>query len=306
MIEPGARRSLGRKPRPGESLVYAFLIFCAGISIFTTIGIIASLVKDAWPFFERANILEFLTGSVWEPVHEPPFVGIWPLLASTIITSLIAMVVAIPLGLAVAIYLSEYAKPRVREVLKPILEVLAGIPTVVYGYFALSSVTPALRGIFGAENLQIYNMLSPGLVMGILILPYISSMCEDALSSVPKSLKEASFAMGATKLETAIQVILPSAISGVAAAFIIGLSRAIGETMIVALAAGAGPKLTLNPLEGAETITGHIVRISKGDIERDPFVYTSIFALGLVLFLVTLGLNILSRRVIKKYREVYE
>ncbi|MDP2791452.1 MAG: phosphate ABC transporter permease subunit PstC, partial [Rectinemataceae bacterium] len=206
----------------------------------------------------------------------------------------------------VAIYLAEYASPKVRDVLKPILEVLAGIPTVVYGYFALTTVTPLIRGILGQENVEVYNTLSAGLVMGILILPLIASMCEDALSAVPGSLREASFAMGATKLETSIKIVVPSAFSGLAAAFILGLSRAVGETMIVALAAGAGPNLTLNPLRSAETMTGHIVRISGGDLSYDSIDYRSLFAIALLLFLVTLGLNILSRKIIRRYREVYE
>ncbi|MFH2113689.1 MAG: phosphate ABC transporter permease subunit PstC, partial [Spirochaetota bacterium] len=216
------------------------------------------------------------------------------------------MAVALPLGLGVAIYLAEYASERIRETLKPILEVLAGVPTVVYGYLALTVVTPFLRDLFGRDTVEVYNTLSAGLVMGILILPLVSSMCEDALSSVPRSLREAAYAMGATKLETSVRIIVPAAFSGIAAAFILGLSRAVGETMIVALAAGAGPNLTLNPFKAAETMTGHIVRISGGDISYDSVDYRSLFAIAMVLFLATLLLNMLSRRIVKKYREVYE
>ena len=232
--------------------------------------------------------------------------GVLPLLNSTIMTSTIAMIVATPLGIFVAIFLSEYATERVRSFLKPILEILAGIPTVVYGYFALTFMTPLLRFFFGKDTVEIYNTASAGIVMGILILPLVTSMVEDALSSVPDSLREGAYGLGATKLETSVHVVLPAAFSGIAAAFIVGLSRAIGETMIVALAAGAGPNFTFNPFKAAETMTGYIVRISGGDIGYDTMDYNSIFALGLLLFLFTLTLNIISRIVVKRYEEVYE
>jgi phosphate transport system permease protein len=221
-------------------------------------------------------------------------------------TSAIALLVAMPLGLCAAIYLSEYASPRARGTLKPILEVLAGVPTVVYGYFALTFMTPLLRTLFGAGTVEIYNTASAGLVMGLMILPLISSMSEDALSAVPRSLREASYALGATRLETAVQAVVPAAISGVIAAFIIGMARAVGETMIVAIAAGAGPNLTLNPFKAAETMTGNIARISGGDVSYDSLDYNSIFAIGLVLFLITFALNFVSRRVAGRFREVYE
>ena len=218
----------------------------------------------------------------------------------------IGVLTAVPLGLATAIYLSEYASPRVRSTLKPILEVLAGVPTVVYGYFALTFVTPLLRTIFGADVVNIYNMASGGLVIGILILPFISTISEDALRAVPRSLREAAYGLGATRLETALRVIVPAAFSGIAAAVIVGASRAIGETMIVALATGAGPNFTFNPFDSAETMTGHIVRISGGDLAFDTLDYNSIFAIGLMLFLMTLALNIISQQVVRKFREVYE
>jgi phosphate transport system permease protein len=221
-------------------------------------------------------------------------------------TSLIAMLVAGPLGLAVAIYLSEYAAPRTRRLLKPILELLAGVPTIVYGYFALSFMTPLLRSIFGQNIVQVYNTGSAGIVMGILILPLIASMTEDALTAVPRSLREAGYGMGGTRLEVALQIVVPAALSGLAAALILGISRAIGETMIVAVAAGAGPNFTLNPFVGAETITGHIVRISGGDMSYDSVDYNSIFFLGLLLFVITLSLNIVSQRIVRRFREVYE
>ncbi|HNS38156.1 MAG TPA: phosphate ABC transporter permease subunit PstC, partial [Anaerolineaceae bacterium] len=250
------------------------------------------------------NLWEFFTGTKWQP--QALQFGILPLVSSTLMTTLIAMLIAVPLGLCVAIYLSEYAAPRTRKLLKPILEVLAGIPTVVYGYFALTFMTPLLRGIFGRDVVDIYNTASAGLVMGILILPLISSMSEDALSAVPSALREAAYGLGATKLEIAIQVVLPAAISGLVAAFIIGISRAVGETMIVALAAGAGPNLTINPFKGAETMTGHIVRISGGDLSYDSIDYNSLFAIGMLLFFITLALNIISQRIVRRFREVYE
>jgi phosphate transport system permease protein len=222
------------------------------------------------------------------------------------LTTTIAMLIAIPLGMAVAVYLSEYASRKVRNFLKPILEVLAGIPTIVYGYFALTFMTPILREIFGRDTVQIYNTASAGLVMGILILPLITSMTEDALSAVPRSLREAAYGLGATKLEVAVQIVVPAALSGIAAAIIVGISRAIGETMIVAVTAGAGPNFTLNPFEGAETITGHIVRISGGDLSYDSVDYNSLFALGLFLFFVTLTLNMISQAIVRRFREVYE
>ena len=252
----------------------------------------------------RVSLVEFFTGTKWNP--QIGQFGIWPLVTATLMTSLFAMIVALPLGLCAAIYLSEYASPRARGILKPVLEILSGIPTVVYGYFALTFMTQLLRKIFGMETVQIYNTASAGIVIGILILPLVSSMSEDALSAVPRSLREAAYAMGATKWETAIKVVVPAALSGITAAFIVSISRAIGETMIVAIAAGAGPNFTFNPFESAETMTGHIVRISGGDISYDSIDYNSIFAIGLLLFLITLSLNIISQRVVRKFREVYE
>jgi phosphate transport system permease protein len=214
--------------------------------------------------------------------------------------------VALPLGLSVAIYLSEYASLRLRSLIKPMLEVLAGVPTVVYGYFALTFMTPLLRQILGRDVVQIYNTASAGIVIGILILPLVSSMSEDALSAVPGSLRQAAYALGATRLETAVRVVVPAAFSGITAAFIVAISRAIGETMIVAIAAGAGPAFTFNPFQAAETMTGHIVRISGGDLSYDSIDYNSIFAIGLVLFAMTLSLNIISQRIVRRFREVYE
>ena len=280
------------------------MFFAASISIFTTLGIVASLGVEAFAFFKVVSLVEFFTDTVWQPAIER--FGILPLLTATLATSFWAMLLALPLGLLVAIYLSEYAPRRVRNILKPVLELLAGIPTVVYGYFALNTVTPLIRNLFGQQRVDVYNTLSAGLVMGILILPLIASMCEDALSSVPRSLKEGAYAMGANKLEVSLTIVVPAAFSGIAAAFILGLSRAMGETMIVAMAAGAGPNLTLNPFKSAETMMGHIVRISGGDLSYDSMDYQSLFAIALVLFIVTLGLNMLSARIVRRFREVYE
>ena len=298
--------NLRRKTRLGETIIQALLFFSGFFSIFTTLGIVYELGKEALLFFQmpEVNLLATLTTTEWKP-HIGKF-GIWPLLNSTLMTTAIAMAIAIPLGMSVAIYLSEYAKPKVRSLLKPILEVLAGIPTIVYGYFALTFMTPLLREIFGRDVVQIYNTGSAGLVMGLLILPLITSMTEDALSAVPRSLREAAYGVGATKLEVALQIVVPAALSGIAAAIIVGLSRAIGETMIVAVAAGAGPNFTFSPFVGAETITGHIVRISGGDLSYDSIDYNSIFALGLFLFFITLVLNIISQAIVRRFREVYE
>jgi phosphate transport system permease protein len=300
------RTSLQRKSRFGETIIQGLLFFSGFLSVFTTIGIVYELGKEALLFFRNpaVDLWVFFTGKEWQPTIEQ--FGVLPLVTATLTTTTYAMLIAIPLGLAVAIYLSEYATPRVRSTLKPILEVLAGIPTIVYGYFALTFMTPLLRQIFGADVVDIYNTGSAGLVMGILILPLITSMTEDSLSAVPRSLREASYGLGATKFETAVQVVLPAALSGVTAAIIVGISRAIGETMIVALAAGAGPNFTFNPFESAETMTGHIVRISGGDLSYDSIDYDSIFAIGLLLFFMTLTLNIISQIIVRRFREVYE
>ncbi|MFN8566011.1 MAG: phosphate ABC transporter permease subunit PstC [Kouleothrix sp.] len=264
------------------------------------------LLNEAIAFFAlpEVRLVDFFSTAKWQPsIGE---FGILPLLSATLMTSLIAMVVAIPLGLGAALYLSEYASPQVRGRLKPVLEVLAGVPTVVYGYFALTFMTPLLRLLFGSNTVQVYNTASAGLVMGIMILPLIASMSEDALTAVPKALREGAYGLGATRFETAARVVLPAALSGIVAAGIVGISRAVGETMIVALAAGAGPNLTLNPFEAAETMTGYIARISGGDVSYGSIDYESIFAVGLMLFVITLLFNLISGYVVRRFREVYE
>jgi len=297
---------LKRRARPLEFLVQGFLFFCGVLSIFTTLGIVYVLGRESALFFTNpeVNVVEFFTTFKWQP--EIGHFGVWPLVNATLMTSFIAMLVSGPLGLSAAIYLSEYATPRLRSLLKPTLEVLAGIPTVVYGYFALTFMTPLLRAVLGVDTVQVYNMAAAGIVMGIMIMPLVTSMSEDALSAVPRSLREASYGLGATRLETAVQVVVPAALSGIMAAFIIGISRAIGETMIVAIAAGAGPNLTFDPFKAAETITGHIARISGGDISYASIQYESIFALGLVLFAVTLVLNLISKAVVNRFRQAYQ
>jgi phosphate transport system permease protein len=301
-----AELDLRTRVRISESIIQGVLFICGVLSVFTTIGIVYVLLREAWLFFATPEVTftEFFTGLRWTP--EIGAFGMWPLVTATLLTSTIGMLVAIPLGLAAAIYLAEYASDRVRSIVKPILEILAGVPTVVYGYFALGFITPQLRSLFGADTVNVYNMAAAGLAMGILILPLIASLSEDALSAVPRSLRDASYGLGATRFETATRVVIPAAASGLMAAFLIGVSRAVGETMIVALAAGAGPNLTLNPFNSAETITGHIARISGGDLSYGTIQYDSIFALGLLLFVITLTLNIVSRRIVARFREVYE
>lgn len=297
---------LNKRPRVGENIIQFLLLMCGAISILTTVGIIFVLGNEALGFFrnDAVHLSDFLTKTVWQPAIGE--FGILPLVSATLMTTMFAMMVAVPLGLFSAIYLSEYASPRRRAILKPILEVLAGVPTVVYGFFALTFMTPLLRAIFGSDTVDFYNTASAGLVMGFMITPIISSMSEDALSAVPRSLREGAYGLGATRLEVATRVIVPAAFSGIVAAIIVGVSRAVGETMIVAIAAGAGPKLTANPFQGAETMTGHIARISGGDISYGSIDYTSLYAIGLTLFLITLTLNIISQRVVRRFREVYE
>ena len=296
---------LKKKTRPGEATIQALLFFAGVLSIFITLAIVYELGKEAMLFFADPDVTfaKFFGTTRWQP--GVGLFGIWPLVTSTLITSIIAMFVSLPLGLAAALFLSEYASLRARSTLKPILEILAGIPTVVYGYFALLFMTPLLQKIFG-DGVEVYNMASAGIVMGIMILPLISSMSEDALSAVPRALREGAYAMGATKFETSLQVVLPAALSGIGAALIIGISRAVGETMIVAIAAGSGPNFTFDPFKAAETMTGNIARISGGDLSYNSLDYNSLFAIALMLFLVTLVLNLVSQWVVNRFRERYE
>ncbi|WP_352428959.1 phosphate ABC transporter permease subunit PstC [Thermoflexus sp.] len=287
----------------GELAIQALLFFAAMVSVFTTLGIVAVLLIEALPFFRQVSLIAFLTDTQWTPLFAQKRFGILPLLAGTFLTSAVALALAMPVGLLSAIYLSEYAPPRLRAILKPALEVLAGIPTVVYGYFALLFVTPLLQRVI--PGLETFNALSAGLTMGVMILPLISSLSEDALYAVPPSLREAAYALGATRLEVALRVVVPAALSGIVAAFILAASRAIGETMIVTIAAGQRPTLTLDPRRAIETMTAYIVQVSLGDTPHGTLEFRTIFAVGLVLFLLTLVLNGIAMRIIERYREVY-
>ena len=284
--------------------VIEFILMLAALSaVATTISIVAILLYESMAFFEHVSLWEFLTDTQWTPLFEDAHYGILPLVSGTLTTSAVALAVAVPIGTVGAIYLSEFASHKTREIVKPILELLVGVPTVVFGYFALLFVTPLLQKIF--PELPGFNMLGPGIVMGIMIIPYISSVAEDAMRAVPMSMREGSYAMGATRFQTAVRVVTPAAISGIIAAYILGISRAVGETMVVALAAGQQPNLTFNPMESAATITAYIVQVAMGDLPHDSIGYQSIFAAGLVLMFMTLIFNILGHLVRKKFRESY-
>lgn len=311
------REQLRKKRRPLETGVVAFLFIAGAISIAITIGILYELGKESLLFFqdEAVSFWGFISGTVWQP--QAGTFGIWALVLGTFLITVIAMVVAVPIGLAAAIYLSEYASARVRGFFKPVLEILVGIPTVVFGFFAITFMTPILRSIFGTSVVNFFNVLSAGTVVGILIVPLISSLAEDAMSAVPDSLRQAAYGLGASKLEVSLRIVVPAAISGIAAGIVIAMSRAVGETMVVTLAAGASPRnfeigsdplfgYILNPFEGAQTMTGYIAITASGDISYNTIDYNSIFALGLTLFVMTLGLNSLSRRIVKRFRQEYE
>jgi phosphate transport system permease protein len=287
-----------------ERLVGRLLLAFSAVSILTTIGIVVVLVREAFAFFQEVSPIEFLTSTKWTPLFTPKHFGVLPLLAGSVLIALGAAIVALPLGLASAIYLSEYAPQRVRAIIKPVLEILAGIPTVVYGYFALMFVTPLLKAIW--PQTDIFNAASAALVMGVMIIPMVSSLSEDALSAVPRVLREGAYALGATKFEVATRTVVPAALSGILASFILAISRAIGETMIVTIAAGATPNLTLNPLRSMQTMTAYIAQVSQGEAAQGTVEYRTIFAVGLTLFCITLLMNIVSNAVLARYREVYE
>jgi len=292
-----------RVQRLREWAIESLLFLAALSSVGITAGIVGILLWESIPFFRTVSIGEFLTDPLWTPLFADAHYGILPLVTGTLVTSIVALLVAIPLGTVVAIYLSEYAPHRVREVVKPTLELLTAVPTVVFGYFALLFVTPWLQVVF--PNLPGFNMLGPGIVIGIMIIPYVSSLSEDAMRAVPMHIREGSYAMGATRLQTALRVVVPSAFSGIAAAYVLGISRAIGETMVVAVAAGQQPNLTLNPMEPAATITAFIVQVSLGDLPHDSIGYQSIFAAGLTLMVMTLVFNIAGHLLRRRFREVY-
>ena len=287
-----------------QLVVKLALLLVALISVLTTIGILFALLKDSIGFFVDVPVWEFMFGTKWTALFIPQHFGVLPLVAGTLLVALIAGVIALALGMGAAIFLSEYAPDRLRRVLKPVLEILAGIPTVVYGFFALSFVTPLLQVFL--EDLIIFNALSAGVVMGLMIMPMVSTLSEDAMVSVPGSLRDAAYALGATRFEVATKVVVPSALSGIVASLILAVSRAIGETMIVYLAAGSLANLTFNPLEPVQTMTAYIAQIATGETAQGSIVFKSIFAVGLLLFLMTLGMNILGRWVIARYRQQYE
>ncbi len=286
-----------------EEAVKTVLFVCAAFSVLTTLGIISVLSFETFSFFREVSIFEFLTDTQWTPLFVDKHFGIMPLLCGTFLTSIIALIVAAPLGILTSVYLSEYASVKVRRFIKPILEVLAGVPTVIYGYFALLFVTPLLQKVL--PDLPGFNALSPGLVLGIMILPIISSLSEDAMYAVPQSLRNAAYALGSSKMQVSFQVVIPSAFSGITASFILAISRAIGETMLVAIAAGQMPNLTLNPMQPVMTMTAFIVQVSLGDTPTGTIEHKTIFAVGTMLFLITFMLNVIGHKLRKKYREVY-
>ena len=292
-----------QRSKIGESLIRLFLLLCGSLSIFTTLGIVGVLIFETIEFFSEVSIISFFTDTQWTPLFADKHFGILPLLAGTFLTTIIAVLVAMPVGLLSAIYLSEYASEKLRRAVKPALEILAGVPTVVYGYFALLFVTPLLQNVI--PGLSGFNALGPSMVMGIMILPMVSSLSEDAMYAVPQSLREAGYALGSSRLQVALRVVVPAAFSGIAAAFLLAVSRAIGETMIMAIAVGQQPRLTLNPLVPIETMTAYIVQVSLGDTPYGTIEYRTIFAVGMMLFLSTLTLNLVSHWLRERFREQY-
>ena len=300
--QPLRLRASGR--RWGEDVVKILLALCAFVSVATTVGIVIALFVPAFEFFGDVSIVDFLTGTEWAPLFEPPFFGVLPLVAGTFLVVVCASLVCIPFGLGASIYLSEYARARTRKVLKPALEVLAGIPTVVYGYFALTLVSPLLQDL--GLPVGLFSALSAGLVMGVMLLPTVASVSEDAMSAVPRDLRDGAYALGATRLQVSTRIVVPAAISGIIASFILAISRAVGETMIVLIAAGGQPNWTWNPLQAVQTMTAFIAATGQGDVATGTTAYKTIFAVGATLFVMTLIMNLVSIRLVRKYREVYE
>ena len=296
-----ARSKVARQRR--EKAIEFVLLLAACVSVVTTVGIVYILLKESFAFFSHVSLWDFLTDTQWTPLFDDAHYGIMVLLSGTLTSSAVALLVAIPLGTIIAIYLSEFAGHRTRETLKPVLELLSAVPTIIYGYFALLFVTPLLQKLF--PELPGFNVLAAGLVMGIMIIPYVASLSEDAMRAVPMGLREGSYAMGATRYQTAVRVVVPAAISGIASAYILGISRAVGETMILAVAAGMQPNLSFNPMEPAATITSFIVQVALGDLPHGSIGYQTIFAAGLMLLLLTLAFNMLGYWVRRRYREAY-
>ena len=301
---PQPLRLRAARRRWGEDVVKILLALCAFVSVATTVGIVVALFVPAIEFFGDVSIVDFLTGTEWAPLFEPPFFGVLPLVAGTFLVVVCASLVCIPFGLGASIYLSEYARARTRKVLKPALEVLAGIPTVVYGYFALTLVSPLLQDL--GLPVGLFSALSAGLVMGVMLLPTVASVSEDAMSAVPRDLRDGAYALGATRLQVSTRIVVPAAISGIIASFILAISRAVGETMIVLIAAGGQPNWTWNPLQAVQTMTAFIAATGQGDVATGTTAYKTIFAVGATLFVMTLIMNLVSIRLVRKYREVYE
>jgi phosphate transport system permease protein len=300
----GELRLRAERRRIGEDVVKGVLAVCAFISVATTVGIVVALFLPAFEFFQDVSVADFLTGTEWAPLFEPAQFGVLPLIAGTLLVTAIASAVAMPFGLGAAIYLSEYASPRARGVLKPAFEVLAGIPTIVFGYFALTFVTPLLRDV--GIQVDIFNTLSAGLVMGVMLLPTVASLSEDAMGAVPRDLRDGAYALGSTKLQVATRVVVPAAVSGIIASFVLAISRAVGETMIVLVAMGQQPNLTFDPRLAAEAMTAFIAATGAGDVPTGSLEYKTIFAVGATLFVLTLAMNVFAIRLVRKYREVYE
>jgi phosphate transport system permease protein len=290
--------------RPGEVAIRLLLGLCALVSVATTIGIVIALLLPALDFFREVSIVDYLTGKEWAPLFEPARFGVLPLLVGTFVVTAVACAVAVPFGLGSAIFLSEYARPRARRVLKPALEILAGIPTVVFGYFALTFVTPLLRDI--GIQVEIFNGLSAGLVMGVMLIPTVASLSEDAMQGVPNALRDGAYALGSNKLQVATRVVVPAALSGIVASFVLAISRAVGETMIVLIAAGQQPTFTFDPRQAVETMTAFIAATGNGDVPRGSIEYKTIFAVGLTLFIITFFMNVIATRLVRRFREVYE
>ena len=297
-------RLRSERRRFGEDVIKGVLALCALVSVATTVGIVVALTEPAIEFFREIPFTDYVTGTRWAPLFEPASFGVAPLVAGTASVVLWACLVCMPFGLGAAIYLSEYARPRVRAALKPALEVLAGIPTVVFGYFALTFVTPLLRDV--GLDVTTFNALSAGLVMGVMLIPTVASLSEDAMSAVPRELRDGAYGLGATKLQVSTRIVVPAAVSGIVASYVLAISRAIGETMIVAIAAGLQPNLSLNPLEAVETMTAFIASTGQGDVPTGSVEYKTIFAVGLTLFAMTLVMNVISIRLVQRFREVYE
>jgi phosphate transport system permease protein len=304
MVALVTQEALVRRRKIKERIIESLLFLAAFSSVLIVASILGILMYESYQFFSNVSIFTFFTDTMWTPLFAEPRYGILPLLCGTMVSSLVGLVIAIPLGLVSAVYLSEFAPARVREIIKPLLELLSGVPTVVYGYFALLIVTPLLQATI-MPNLPGFNLLGPGIVIGIMIVPYVSSLSEDAMRSVPNDLREGSYAMGATRFQTAFRVVLPAATSGVTAAFVLGVSRAVGETMVVAIAAGQQPNLTLDPTQPAATITAYIVQVALGDLPHGSIGYQTIFAAGLTLMAITFCFNLLAYSLRKRFREVY-